>query len=132
MEVVMHALSWLFLLAGAFFLLVSGIGVLRMPEVFTRLHAAGITDTLGAALTLIGLMLQAGLSLVTVKLGLIWLFLWFTSPVATHSVARAALLAGVRPLLAHEAGQGPQPRESEGRGAADASRLVGSREAASP
>jgi multicomponent Na+:H+ antiporter subunit G len=97
--VVVDVLSWIFLVAGAFFMLVAGIGVLRMPDVYTRIHAAGIKDTLGAALTLIGLMLQAGLTLVAVKLVLIWAFLWFTSPVASHSVARAALLGGVRPIL---------------------------------
>lgn len=99
MALVVDVLSWAFLLAGAFFMLVAGIGVLRLPDVFTRLHAAGMKDTMGAALTLIGLMLQAGFTLVTVKLFLIWLFLWFTAPIAGHSVARSALLGGVKPLL---------------------------------
>jgi len=99
-ELVIVVLSWILLLSGSFFMVVAGVGVLRMPDVFTRLHAAGIKDTLGAGLTLVGLMLYGGLSLVTVKLLLIWLFLWFTSPVASHSVARAAILGGVRPILA--------------------------------
>lgn len=107
MELVIDGLSWILLLAGAFFMLVSGIGVLRMPDVYTRIHAAGVKDTMGAALTLVGLMLQAGLTLVTAKLFLIWLFLWFTSPVASHSVARAALLGGIRPVLAK--GKAPDP-----------------------
>jgi multicomponent Na+:H+ antiporter subunit G len=96
---VIDVLSWAFLVAGGFFMVVAGIGVLRLPDLFTRVHAAGVKDTLGAALTLIGLMLQAGFTLVTVKLVLIWLFLWFTSPVAGHAVARAALSAGLRPIL---------------------------------
>jgi multicomponent Na+:H+ antiporter subunit G len=104
-DVVIDVLSWICLLAGAFFMLVAGIGVLRMPDVFTRIHAAGVKDTMGAALTLIGLMLQAGLTLVAVKLALIWAFLWFTSPVASHSVARAALIGGVRPILHTRNGQ---------------------------
>jgi len=99
-ELVIVVLSWILLLSGSFFMVVAGVGVLRMPDVFTRLHAAGIKDTLGAGLTLVGLMLYGGLSLVTVKLLLIWLFLWFTSPVASHSVARAAILGGIRPILA--------------------------------
>ncbi|MEX2582471.1 MAG: monovalent cation/H(+) antiporter subunit G [Gemmatimonadota bacterium] len=99
MELVIDGLSWFFLLTGAFFMLVSGIGILRMPDVFTRAHAAGVKDTLGAALTLVGLMLQAGFTLVAAKLLLIWIFLWFTAPVASHAVARAALLGGVRPIL---------------------------------
>jgi multicomponent Na+:H+ antiporter subunit G len=99
MELVTTALSWVLLASGAFFIVASGIGVLRMPDVYTRLHAAGMKDTLGAALTLAGLSLHSGISLVTVKLLLIWLFLWFTSPVASHSTARAALKAGIQPLL---------------------------------
>lgn len=102
MELLIEVLSWFFLGTGAFFMLVAGIGVLRMPDVFTRLHAAGVKDTLGAALTLIGLMLHGGFTLVTVKLILIWVFLWFTSPVSSHSVARAALLGGVRPILGRD------------------------------
>jgi multicomponent Na+:H+ antiporter subunit G len=100
---VIDLLSWAFLLSGAFFMLVAGLGVLRLPDVFTRMHAAGLKDTLGAALTLVGLMLQAGFTLVAVKLLLIWLFLWFTSPVASHAVVRAALSAGLRPILSGEA-----------------------------
>jgi multicomponent Na+:H+ antiporter subunit G len=64
------------------------------------MHAASIVDTLGAAFILLGLMLQAGLSLVTVKLIAIGLLLFFTSPVSTHALARAALARGVEPVLA--------------------------------
>lgn len=96
-------LSWLSLMAGAFFVIVGCAGTLRMPDFYTRLHAAGVTDTLGAGLVLLGLMLQAGLTLVTVKLILIWVFLWFTNPTATHALARAAFAdpENPRPLL-HE------------------------------
>lgn len=97
--VIVDILSWIFLGLGAFFMLVAGVGVLRMPDVFTRIHAAGVKDTLGAAFTLIGLMLQAGFTLITVKLVFIWIFLWFTSPVSSHATARAALLGGVKPIL---------------------------------
>jgi len=79
------------LLGGAFFLIVSGIGVLRLPDFYTRLHAAGITDTMGAGLILLGLMLQAGFTQVTIKLVLIVVFLFFASPTSTHAVAQAAL-----------------------------------------
>jgi multicomponent Na+:H+ antiporter subunit G len=100
LDLVISLGSDVFLGAGAFFILAAGIGVLRLPDVFARLHAAGMKDTMGSALTLIGLMLLGGLSLVTVKLILIWALLWFTCSVATHSVARAAFLGGVRPVLA--------------------------------
>lgn len=96
---VTSVLSGGFLLAGAFFMLVAGIGVLRMPDVFTRLHAAGMKDTLGSAFTLVGFMLISPHWLVTVKLLIIWGLLWFTCSVASHSVARAALRAGVQPIL---------------------------------
>ncbi len=92
--------SWACLLVGGFFGIVGGIGVVRLPDFFTRLHGAGLTDTLCAALILIGLMLQAGLTLTTVKLILILVFLFFTSPTATHTVAKAALHGKLKPLLA--------------------------------
>lgn len=100
MEVVITALSGLLLLGGAFFNVAAAIGVIRLPDVFSRLHAAGMKDTMGSALTLVGLALLGGFSLVTFKLILIWGLLWLTCSVATHSVARAAILGGARPLLA--------------------------------
>ncbi len=99
MDLVISSLSGLFLLAGAFFIFAAGLGVLRLPDVFSRLHAAGMKDTMGSALTLIGLMFLGGFSLVSAKLLIIWALLWLTCSVATHSVARAAFLAGVRPVL---------------------------------
>ncbi len=81
--------------------MIGGIGILRLPDVFTRMHAAGITDTMGAGLILAGLMAQAGLTLVTVKLVLIVLFLVVTSPTSTHALAKAALTGGLEPRLDH-------------------------------
>ncbi|MFQ5936020.1 MAG: monovalent cation/H(+) antiporter subunit G [Acidiferrobacterales bacterium] len=95
---VIDLLSWIALVAGGFFGIVGGIGIVRFPDLFTRFHAAGITDTLGAALILIGLMLQAGASLVSVKLLLIFAFIFFTSPTATHALAKAVLHGRVRPV----------------------------------
>lgn len=93
--------SWVLMMGGAFFMLVGAIGVLRLPDVYTRLHAAGVTDTLGAALMIAGMSLQAGLTLVTVKLILILVFLWFTGPVSSHALAQSALLSGRKPKLKH-------------------------------
>ena len=87
------------LAAGSIFVLIGAFGLIRLPDFYTRLHAAGITDTLGAELILLGLMFQAGLSLVTVKLILISLFIFFTSPTATHAVANAARVRGLKPML---------------------------------
>tara|TARA_B100000212_G_scaffold135224_1_gene101679 strand:+ start:3613 stop:3951 length:339 start_codon:yes stop_codon:yes gene_type:complete len=87
------------LTAGSIFVLIGAFGLIRLPDFYTRLHASGITDTLGAELILLGLMFQAGLSLVTVKLILISLFIFFTSPTATHAVANAARVMGLKPML---------------------------------
>ncbi|MEE8196213.1 MAG: monovalent cation/H(+) antiporter subunit G [Acidiferrobacterales bacterium] len=99
-ESVIDIVSWMCLVAGGLFGIVGGIGVLRLPDFFTRLHGAGLTDTLCAALILIGLMLQAGPTPVTVKLILILAFLFFTSPTATHALAKAALHGKLKPVLA--------------------------------
>ena len=92
-------LSWISLLGGAFFVLTGAIGILRFPDFFTRLHALGVCDTMGVGLTLLGLMLQSGQNLVTVKLLLIFYFVIFTGPAATHALAAAALAAGYKPAV---------------------------------
>ena len=76
--------------------------MVRMPDLYTRMHAASVTDTFGAGLVLLGLLLQAGLTLVGAKIVIIGLLLFFTSPTATHALAKAALARGVKPLLAGE------------------------------
>ena len=98
-ELILNLISAGLLAAGSIFVLIGGFGLIRLPDFYTRLHAAGITDTLGAELILLGLMFQAGLSLVTVKLILISLFIFFTSPTATHAVANAARVMGLKPML---------------------------------
>jgi multicomponent Na+:H+ antiporter subunit G len=102
MSILPDILSWVFLLGGSFFAVVGGIGVLRMPDLFTRLHAAGITDTMGAGLILTGLMFQGGFTLVTAKLILLLAFVWFSSPVATYALSRAALASGQEPFWAED------------------------------
>ena len=98
-ELTLDLISAGLLAAGSIFVLIGAFGLIRVPDFYTRLHAAGITDTLGAELILLGLMFQAGLSLVTVKLILISLFIFFTSPTATHAVANAARVMGLKPML---------------------------------
>lgn len=105
----------LLLAAGAFFFLVGAIGLNRMPELFTRIHAASLSDTTGVALMLAGLMVYGGLTLVTVKLVLLLLFLLFMGPVATHALAAAALHSGAKPLGAPEAARaGPKKAAAPG------------------
>jgi multicomponent Na+:H+ antiporter subunit G len=100
MSIALDILSWILLLAGGAFCMIGALGLVRMPDFFTRMHAASVTDTLGAGLLLVGLMLQAGWSLVTVKLIVIGLLIFFTSPTSTHALAQAALARGLKPLLA--------------------------------
>lgn len=100
MKLAIDIASWACLIGGGFFCVVGAIGLLRMPDFYTRMHAASIVDTLGAALILLGLVLQAGATLVAVKLGFIALLLFFASPTAAHALARAALARGLEPLLA--------------------------------
>jgi multicomponent Na+:H+ antiporter subunit G len=102
MGIVADVLSWIFLLGGSFFVVVGAVGVLRMPDLFTRLHAAGITDTMGAGLILVGLMFHGGLTLVTAKLVLVLGFVWFSSPVSTYALARAALASGQEPFWSED------------------------------
>ena len=100
MNMAIEFASWLCLVAGGLFCIVGGIGLMRMPDFFTRMHAASVTETLGAGLILIGLMLQSGWSLVSVKLLIVGLLIFFTSPTATHALAKAAFARGLEPLLA--------------------------------
>jgi multicomponent Na+:H+ antiporter subunit G len=106
MDAVVEVLSWLCLLGGSFIVLVTGIGMLRLPTYYTRVHAASITDTMGAGLILLGLALQAGWSSVTIKLALILIFLVITGPPAAHALAKAAYLHGVKPDLPADAHHG--------------------------
>ena len=100
---ILDILSWVLLTLGGLFVLIGGIGALRMPDLYTRMHAASVTDSMGAILVLTGIMLQAGWTLATIKLIAILIFLLLTSPTSSNALASAALLAGTRPF--EEAGQ---------------------------
>ena len=95
MSILLEAAGWACLVLGSVFCMIGGLGMLRMPDLFTRAHAAGLTDTLGAALILVGLMTQIELGQVTVKLLMVLVFLWITSPTATHALMKAAFAAGI-------------------------------------
>lgn len=99
MPLVLDIASWMLLLGGGIFCLIGAVGLLRLPDVFARVHAAGLIDSLGVALILAGLMLQSALDLTLAKLVLILAFLLLTGPTATHALARAALHGGVEPQL---------------------------------
>ena len=94
--------SWMFILLGSFFTIVGAFGIVRMPEIFTRMHAASVTDTLGVGFLILGMGLQAGLGLVTLKLVFLLALFVFTGPVVTHALAQACLHEGIKPLLTED------------------------------
>lgn len=96
-ETVLNVLSWVLLTTGGACVLIGGIGALRLPNFYTRIHAASLTDTMATLLIFTGMMLQSGFSLATMKLFAIMLFLLLTGPTATYALANAALLSGLRP-----------------------------------
>jgi len=114
MDLLFDVLAWVSIVAGLFFMLVGSVGVLRMPDVYTRLHAAGMTDTMGAGFLVLGMSLvtiegmmhgEAGYGFVLIRLVLTYAFLLFTSPIATHALARAGLAGGVEPWTGDEEGE---------------------------
>ena len=100
MSMLVDVLSGISLLVGSLFCLVGAIGLLRMPDFYTRIHAASVTETAGAGFILLGLLLQAGFTLVAAKILMIGLLMFFANPTASHALARAALMQGIKPLLA--------------------------------
>ena len=99
-ETALEVVSWVLLLAGGLFGIIGGIGLIRFPDFYSRLHAGGITDTLCALLIIAGLIIQAGLALASVKLALILIFFVFTAPTASHALAHAARADGIEPAVA--------------------------------
>jgi multicomponent Na+:H+ antiporter subunit G len=95
-------LSWVLILSGSVFVVIGGIGLLRLPDFYTRIHAAGITDTLGSWLIVGGLALHEGFTLTTAKLVMLLFLLLLTSPLASHALAKAAYLRGLDPLQGRE------------------------------
>jgi len=97
MEQIIDIISWIMLTSGGFFVLIGGIGALRLPNFYTRMHAASVTDTMGTFLILGGVILQAGFTLAAIKLLAILAFLLLTSPTASYALASAAILSGLKP-----------------------------------
>jgi multicomponent Na+:H+ antiporter subunit G len=94
--------SWALILAGSFFTVVGALGLVRMPDIFTRMHAVGLIDSLGVSLLILGMLLQAGLGLVTFKLLFLLALVFFTWPVVTHALAQVCIHEGVQPLLVED------------------------------
>ncbi len=96
-DTLVDVLSWILLCLGGAFVVIGGIGALRLPNFYTRLHAASLTETMATILIFLGMILQAGLSLASVKLLAIMVFLLLTAPTASYALANAALQSGMRP-----------------------------------
>lgn len=100
------------IVVGAFFYLVGAIGIYRMPDVYTRMHAASVSETLGVGFLVLGMMVLAGFTLISVKLAIILGVILFTSPIATHALAQAALHEGIKPVgVGNEVLVGPGAQE---------------------
>ena len=97
LDLALDIASWALLMAGSGFVLTGGLGLVRLPDFYTRIHAAGMVDTLGAGLIVAGLMLQSGFTQVSAKLLLVLVFLFLTGPTATHAVAHAAVAGKLKP-----------------------------------
>ncbi len=112
MAAVLDVISWVLLLTGAFFVITGGTGLVRLPDFYTRVHAAGMTDTLGTWLIMLGLIVQAGSFLVAVKLLMILFFLLMTSPLSSHLLTKAAWLDGLPPWTGRGTGKGTEGRDA--------------------
>lgn len=105
----MEILGMALMVIGLFFLMVGAIGVIRLPDVFSRSHAVGLTDSLGALFTLSGLALYQGVNGNLLRVLLVLALMYVLNPVMTHATIRAALRAGVRPWTAGGANEATRP-----------------------
>jgi len=93
----MNILAIIFIVAGLFFMIVSAVGVIRLPDVFSRSHAVSLTDSLGAFLMLVGLAFHEGLGTNMLKILVVLALLYILNPVIAHATVRAALRSGLKP-----------------------------------
>ena len=96
METLWEVISGVLLVAGSLFAVIGGLGIVRLPDFYTRLHGSGMTDTLGAGLILVGLMFQSGVSFATAKLVMILVFSLLAGTTASHAMAKAANKSGLK------------------------------------
>ena len=109
MAMLIDVLSGLFIALGVISLLIGSLGLVRLPDLFSRTHAVGMMDTAGVGFIILGLIVHEGLTLISFKLALVGIFLFFTSPISTHAVAQGAFRGGLRPVLY-------DPRDKDGSG----------------
>ena len=98
MEFIKDIITWIFFFIGSMSIIIGACGLIKLPDVFSRIHAAGMIDTGGTAFFLLGMIVQSGWSLITVKLILIGIFIFFTSPVTSHVTANLARQKKIIPV----------------------------------
>ena len=125
MEGIREIAVWACLAAGSVFSVIGGIGMIRMPDFYTRSHAASVTDTMGATLILLGLGIHSGLNLITVKLVLIFLFLYLTGPTAAHALVKAAYSRGLEAPDVQESSLASAKLDDEAAGATSGAPIGG-------
>jgi len=91
-----ECIATLFLLAGFFFIAIASLGVLRLPDFYTRLHASGMGETFGLMLSFIGLAIFEGFNLMTIKLLIVFLLVFLANPIGTHILCQAAIRSGLK------------------------------------
>ena len=112
MDLLADIASAVLLAGGSILALIGAIGIIRLPDIFTRMHAGGVIDTMAAGMILAGLMIQSAFTLVTVKLFLIIAFLLYTTPTATHALAQAALKSGLAPQVENDSDEESVPSKT--------------------
>lgn len=94
---ILNTIALMVIICGLFFMVVGALGLLRLPDFYTRAHASGKCDTLGEGLMLVGFMLYEGATLISLKLLLLVIFIYISSPTAVHALVNVAYNRGVRP-----------------------------------
>lgn len=87
------------ILLGIFFMLVGSIGIVRLPDFYTRTHAISKSDALGVMFVIGGLVIFEGFTMNSLKLIFVILFIFLANPIGSHAIARAAMKSGLKPLL---------------------------------
>ena len=119
MAMLIDVLSGLFIALGVIALLIGSLGLVRLPDLFSRTHAVGMMDTAGVGLIILGLIVYEGLTLISFKLALVGIFLFFTSPISTHAVVQGAFRSGLLPLTHDPQDKGVSSKDETGKSHGD-------------
>jgi multicomponent Na+:H+ antiporter subunit G len=101
-ETATNIISWVLLLGGGGFCVIGTLGLIRMPDVYTRIHAASIIDTLGVGMILLGLLIQPGSALTSLRIAVLIVLVFFMSPLATHAIAKSLHHRRIEPKLSED------------------------------